>query len=162
MNVKPAAPNRIAVIRARWHAGIVDQAVDSFIAEWNALGGSAEDVDVIDVPGALEIPLHAQFLARTGGYSAILAVALVVDGGIYRHDFVASSVIDAIVRVGLDTNVPVLSAVLTPHNFQESEAHIAFFRDHFLKKGKEAANTALQIIAARGTLSHAKIASSGI
>ena len=146
-NATPAA--RIAVIRARWHAGIVDQAVTSFIAEWQALGGRSEDIDVIDVPGALEIPLQAQLLAKTGRYSAILGVALVVDGGIYRHDFVAGTVVDAIVRVGLDTNVPVLSAVLTPHNFQESEAHIAFFRDHFVIKGKEAAHAARQILDAR-------------
>ena len=146
-NVTPSA--RIAVIRARWHAGIVDQAVESFVAEWKTLGGRAEDVDIVDVPGALEIPLHAQLLARTGRYAAILGVALVVDGGIYRHDFVAGSVVDAIVRVGLDTNVPVLSAVLTPHNFQESDAHIAFFRDHFVIKGKEAAHAARQILDAR-------------
>jgi len=149
MNANATPSARIAVIRARWHAGIVDQAVTSFISEWQALGGRAEDVDVVDVPGALEIPLHAQFLARTGRYAAILGVALVVDGGIYRHDFVAGSVVDAIVRVGLDTDVPVLSVVLTPHHFQESEAHIAFFRDHFVVKGKEAAHAARQILDAR-------------
>ena len=149
MNANATPTARIAVIRARWHAGIVDQAVTSFIAEWQALGGRSEDIDVIDVPGALEIPLQAQLLAKTGRYSAILGVALVVDGGIYRHDFVAGTVVDAIVRVGLDTNVPVLSAVLTPHNFQESEAHIAFFRDHFVIKGKEAAHAARQILDAR-------------
>ena len=134
MTINTNPTTKIAVIRARWHAGIVDRCVDSFVTEWTALGGRAEDVDVIDVPGALEIPLHAQLFARTGRYSAILGVALVVD---------------AIVRVGLDTDVPVLSAVLTPHNFQESEAHIAFFRDHFVIKGKEAAHAARQIIDAR-------------
>ena len=149
MNANATPSARIAVIRARWHAGIVDQAVTSFIAEWQALGGRSEDIDVIDVPGALEIPLQAQLLAKTGRYSAILGVALVVDGGIYRHDFVAGAVVDGIVRVGLDTNVPVLSAVLTPHNFQESEAHIAFFRDHFVIKGKEAAHAARQVLDAR-------------
>ena len=158
MNANATPSSRIAVIRACWHAGIVDQAVDSFVAEWKTLGGRAEDVDVIDVPGALEIPLHAQLLARTGQYSAILGVALVVDGGIYRHDFVAGTVVDAIVRVGLDTNVPVLSAVLTPHNFQASEAHIAFFRDHFVIKGKEAAHAARQIIDARAKVALATVA----
>ena len=149
MNVSTKPSAKIAVIRARWHAGIVDRCVDSFVAEWAALGGRAEDVEIIDVPGALEIPLHAKTLARTGRYAAILGVALVVDGGIYRPDFVAGTVVDALVRVGLDTDVPVLSAVLTPHNFQESEAHIAFFRDHFVVKGREAAHAASQIIEAR-------------
>lgn len=149
MNVSTHPSAKIAVIRARWHAGIVDRCVDSFVAEWAALGGRVKDVEIIDVPGALEIPLHAKTLARTGRYAAILGVALVVDGGIYRHDFVAGAVVDGLVRVGLDTDVPVLSAVLTPHNFQESEAHIAFFRDHFVIKGKEAAHAAAQIIDAR-------------
>src|SRR6478752_6426839 len=54
--------NRIAVIRARWHADIVDRAVTSFADEWAALGGSKSDVDIFDVPGALEAPLHAQAL----------------------------------------------------------------------------------------------------
>ena len=152
MNVNATPAARIAIIRARWHAGIVDWAVESFVAEWTALGGRAEEVDIVDVPGALEIPLHAQLLARTGRYSAILGVALVVDGGIYRHDFVAGTVVDAIVRVGLDTNVPVLSAVLTPHNFQESAPLIAFFREHFVAKGEEAANACAQILDARAKL----------
>ena len=157
MNANATPSARIAVIRARWHAGIVDRAVTAFIAEWQALGGRSEDIDVIDVPGALEIPLQAQLLAKTGRYSAILGVALVVDGGIYRHDFVAGAVVDGIVRVGLDTNVPVLSAVLTPHNFQESEAHIAFFRDHFVIKGKEAAHAARQILDARAKVALASV-----
>ena len=149
---------KIAIIRARWHADIVDQCVNSFVAHWEKLGGRASEIEIFDVPGALEIPLHAQTLAKTGRYSAILGVALVVDGGIYRHDFVAGTVVDAIVRVGLDTNVPVLSVVLTPHNFQESEAHIAFFRDHFVVKGKEAAHAASQIIAARTQAALATVA----
>ncbi len=51
-------------------------------------------IDVFKVPGAFELPLHAKKLARTGGYDAIVACALVVDGGIYRHDFVANAVVN--------------------------------------------------------------------
>jgi 6,7-dimethyl-8-ribityllumazine synthase len=144
--------NRIAVIRARWHAEIVDRCVGSFVDEWEALGGSRSHVDVIDVPGALEIPLHAQTLAGTGRYAAILGCAFVVDGGIYRHDFVAGTVLDALMQVQLKTNTPVLSAVLTPHHFQETEAHIRFFKDHFVLKGKEAANACRAILAARAEI----------
>ena len=147
-----ASQTRIAIIRARWHADIVDRCVDSFIAEWEKLGGKAADVEVFDVPGALEIPLHAQTLIATGRFSAVLGTAFVVDGGIYRHDFVAGTVLDAMMRVSLDSGVPVLSAVLTPHNFQESEAHIAFFTDHFVIKGREAAHAAKNILDARARI----------
>ncbi|WP_337270069.1 6,7-dimethyl-8-ribityllumazine synthase [Oryzifoliimicrobium ureilyticus] len=148
---KPTA-NRIAVIRARWHSDIVDQCTSSFVTEWTALGGSEADIDLIDVPGALEIPLHAQLLAKSGRYSAILGCAFVVDGGIYRHDFVAGTVLEGIMRVQLDTSIPILSAVLTPHHFQETDAHINFFRDHFVIKGKEAANACKSILAARAAV----------
>jgi 6,7-dimethyl-8-ribityllumazine synthase len=140
--------SRIAIIRARWHAEIVDQSVDGFISEWQQTEGAAP-VDVFDVPGALEIPLHAQLLARSGRYSAIVATAFVVDGGIYRHEFVADTVLEAMMRVQLDTGVPILSAVLTPHHFQESEAHIRFFREHFVLKGREVASACRHILTER-------------
>jgi len=61
-------------------------------------------------------------------------------------------VLDAMMRVQLDTGVPVLSTVLTPHHFQETEVHIRFFREHFVLKGIEAANACSQILQARAQL----------
>ncbi|MFU0503013.1 6,7-dimethyl-8-ribityllumazine synthase [Pseudaminobacter sp. NGMCC 1.201702] len=143
---------RVAVIRARWHAEIVDQCVDAFVDKIEALSGGKIAVDIFDVPGALEIPLHAKTLAVSGRYAAILGCALVVDGGIYRHDFVAATVLDALMRVQLDSNVPVLSAVLTPHHFHEGEEHRKFFLEHFKVKGVEAANACTQILEARAMI----------
>ena len=128
---------RIAIVAAQWHAEIVEQAVSAFLERLAELG--IDQVDVFRVPGAFEIPLHAQRLARTGRYEAIATSALVVDGGIYRHDFVAGSVVDALMRVQLATDVPVFSAVLTPHNFHEHEEHQDYFRRHFSVKGRELA-----------------------
>ncbi|AMX91836.1 6,7-dimethyl-8-ribityllumazine synthase [Mesorhizobium ciceri] len=140
---------RIAVIRARWHADIVDQCVQAFEAELASLGDERFTVDIFDVPGAYEIPLHAKTLAGTGRYAAILGTAFVVNGGIYRHEFVASAVIDGMMNVQLSTGVPVLSAVLTPHNYHDSAEHHRFFFEHFTVKGKEAANACVQLLAAR-------------
>lgn len=134
---------RIAFVQARWHADIVDQARIGLL---EALPPGLA-VDVVDVPGALEIPLTAQRLARTGRYAAVIGAAFVVDGGIYRHDFVAGTVVDALVRVGLDTDTPVLSVVLTPHQYQETEQHTGFFHDHFRIKGREAAHACLTMMA---------------
>jgi 6,7-dimethyl-8-ribityllumazine synthase len=129
----------IAFIRANWHRSIVTQAYEGFRAEYRDLGFDPETVQVFDVPGAFEIPLHAQRLARSGRYGAIVAAALVVDGGIYRHEFVASAVIDGLMRVQLDTDVPVFSVVLTPHHFHEHSEHVEYFTKHFVTKGAEAA-----------------------
>ncbi len=71
-------------------------------------------IDLFRVPGAFEIPLHAQRLAASGQYAAIVGAGLVIDGGIYRHDFVAEAVINGLMRVQLDQDVPVISAVSDP------------------------------------------------
>src|SRR3546814_4783721 len=87
-------------------------------------------ISLFEVPGAFEIPLHAKKLAQTGRYAAIVACGFVVDGGIYRHEFVADAVIGALMAVQLETEVPVISAVLTPQHFHEHDEHRRFFREH--------------------------------
>ncbi|WP_280263465.1 6,7-dimethyl-8-ribityllumazine synthase [Nocardia wallacei] len=129
--------NRIALVAARWHADIVDRAVASCRTGLAARGFT--DVEVVEVPGAFEIPLRIKRLASTGRYAALAGCALVVDGGIYRHDFVAGTVVDALMRVQLDTDVPVFSAVLTPHHFHEHADHHTYFTHHFETKGTELA-----------------------
>ena len=138
---------RFAFVKARWHAAIVDRALDGFTELI-----PATQVDVFDVPGAFEMPLMAQNLAGSGRYAAVACAALVVDGGIYRHDFVAQSVVNGLMQVGLKTGVPVLSVSLTPHHFQETPHHMGIYADHFVIKGREAAQAALGILDARGRL----------
>jgi 6,7-dimethyl-8-ribityllumazine synthase len=140
-------PARIAVICATWHSDIVDKAKQSLLAELHRSPTPPGGVDQFEVPGAFEIPLLAQKLARSGRYDAVVACALVVNGGIYRHEFVGATVIDALMRVQLDTGVPVLSAVLTPRDFHEHEEHQRFFSEHFAKKGVEVARACLETIA---------------
>lgn len=130
---------RIAFVQSCWHRDIVDQCRSSFVSEIEKLGFPETDIDFFEVAGAFEIPLHAKLLARTGKYAAIVAAGLVVDGGIYRHEFVAQAVITGLMQAQLETSVPVLSAVLTPHRFHSHEEHHKFFHEHFLVKGREAA-----------------------
>lgn len=142
-------PVRIAFIQARWHADIVDECRKAFIAEIAALTDGSATVDVFDVPGAFEIPLQARALAKTARYAAVVGSAFVVDGGIYRHEFVAETVVAGLMQAQMDADVPVLSAVLTPHRFHESEEHRQFFLDHFKVKGREAAQACLSVLAVR-------------
>ncbi|GAA4037950.1 6,7-dimethyl-8-ribityllumazine synthase [Arthrobacter methylotrophus] len=138
MSLKPAAPTRVAIVSAQWHADIVDRAVESFLVRLKERG--ITEVDVFRVPGAFEIPLLARRLATSGRYAGIATSALVVDGGIYRHEFVAGSVVDALMRVQMDTDVPVFSGVLTPHHFHGHEEHRNQFSRHFVTKGRELAD----------------------
>lgn len=139
----------IAFIQACWHQDIVDQAKAGFIEEMVGLGWSADAIDSFHVPGAFEIPLQAKLLAESGRYGAIVGAGLVVDGGIYRHDFVAGAVINGLMQVQLETRIPVLSVVLTPHNFHEHQEHHDYFIRHFRIKGAEAARAAGQLLGDR-------------
>jgi 6,7-dimethyl-8-ribityllumazine synthase len=130
-------PQRIAFVQAAWHREVVEECRIAFLQEIEAR--HITNVDLFEVPGSFEIPLHAQLLAKTRRYSAIVAAGLVVDGGIYRHEFVADTVIKALMDVQLRTEVPVFSAVLTPQQFHESAVHVEFFRKHFVIKGIEVA-----------------------
>jgi len=138
---------RYAFIKANWHADIVDRALDGF-AEVIPMN----QIDVFDVPGAFEMPLVARNLAASEKYAAVTAAAFVVDGGIYRHDFVAQAVVDGLMRASMDTGVPVLSVSLTPHHYQETDHHNAIYRAHFAEKGREAAQAALMIGRTRSKL----------
>jgi 6,7-dimethyl-8-ribityllumazine synthase len=132
---------RIAFVQACWHKDIVDRCRESFTAEIakHGFGDSDSDIDYFEVPGSLEIPLHALLLAESGRYAAIVAAGFVVNGGIYRNEFVAEAVISGLMRVQLDTKVPIISAVLTLQNFHEHDEHKNFLYDHFVVKGAEAA-----------------------
>lgn len=138
---------RYAFIKASWHAGIVTRAYDGFT---QIIPPGL--VDVFQVPGAFEMPLLARDLAASGRYGAVAAAALVVDGGIYRHEFVAQAVVDGLMRAALDTGVPVLSLSLTPHQFQDTDHHREIYSEHFVQKGREAAQAALMISKTRTEL----------
>ncbi len=138
---------RYAFIKANWHAEIVEQSLVGFRQIV-----PADQIEVFDVPGAFELPLLARDLAKTRQFAAVAAAALVVDGGIYRHDFVAQAVVNGLMQAGLETGVPILSISLTPHHYQETEHHTAIFREHFVQKGREAGEAALMIARTRGAL----------
>jgi 6,7-dimethyl-8-ribityllumazine synthase len=159
-----AKPQRVAFVQSAWHRDVVMEARIAFLDEIEARHIPRERVDVFEVPGSFEIPLHAQLLAKTRRYTAIVAAGLVVDGGIYRHEFVADTVIKALMDVQLRTEVPVFSAVLTPQQFHESQAHFDFFRKHFATKGIEVAeacaNTLLSLERLRGQVAAGIVAGS--
>lgn len=140
VSIQNRAGRRIAFIQSGWHKDIVDQCRLAFIEEMGQRGYSEDTIDFFEVIGAFEIPLHAKILAKSGRYAAIVGTGLVVDGGLYRHEFVAQAVISGLMQVQLETEVPVISAVLTPHQFHAHDDHQQFFFQHFLVKGKEAAH----------------------
>ncbi len=110
--VRFAKPQRVAFVQSSWHQDVVGGCWDAFSAEIEACGILLAQVDRFEVPGAFEIPLHVQTLAKTRRYTALVAAGLVVDSGL--HGYVAETVIKALMDVQLRTEVPVFSAISTP------------------------------------------------
>ena len=137
---------KIAYVQAAWHTDITDACKRAFVDELARHGHDERGIEFFSAPGSLELPLMAKKLAKTGKYAAVCASGFVVDGGIYRHEFVAQAVLQGIVQTSLETEVPVLSAVLTPHHFHEHAVHQDFFRAHMATKGRELAEACLAII----------------
>ena len=144
-----AKPQRVAFVQSAWHREVVEECRTAFLAEIEARHIARAQIDVFEVPGSFEIPLHVQLLAKTRRYTAIVAAGLVID-----DEYVAETVIKALMEVQLRTEVPVFSAVVTPQQFNETEANVGFFRKHFAAKGVEVAeacaNTLLSLERLRG------------
>jgi len=146
MNDDQTAPLHVAFVQAGWHRELTDPCRDAFIGELEALQPGSV-VERFDVPGALEIPLRAKLLAETGRFDGVVGCALVVNGGIYRHEFVAQAVLDGIMAVQLKAEIPVLSLVLTPQEFDENDpADLRFFGEHLLTKGVEVAQACAAVV----------------
>lgn len=136
---------KIAVLSASWNVSIVQAAEDSFKSEIVALSSDAQ-VDVFKVPGSLEIPLAGK-RALENGYDIAVGIGFVVNGGIYRHEFVGHSVVQSILDVQLQTNKPFLSVVLTPQAYCEHlETYTEMYVKHMDVKGKEAAKACVGTI----------------
>lgn len=132
---------RLALIQSCWHKETVDQFKNGFsqrIAELVAC-----EIDYFEAPGVVEIPLLTKLCAAdntpNGPYDAIIVTGLIVDHGVYRHEFVAQSVMDLIMRIQVDKEIPVIYGILTAQDFM-SEGRDKFYFDHFATKGLESAN----------------------
>lgn len=136
---------KIAVLSASWNETIVQAAEDSFT---KAIAESTTDaqVKIFKVPGSLEIPLAGK-RALDNGYDIAVGIGFVVNGGIYRHEFVGHSVVQSILDVQLQTNKPFLSVVLTPQAYCEHlDIYTDMYATHMDAKGKEAAKACLGMI----------------
>ena len=127
----------IAIVKSAWHADIVDAFASSCAARLLEFPFNCQ-VAEYQVPGVVEIPLFCRKLIALDAHDILVVTGLIADHGVYRHDFVAATVMDATMKLQMDTGVPVIYGILTPQDFM-SEGREAFFAEHFVKKGREAA-----------------------
>jgi 6,7-dimethyl-8-ribityllumazine synthase len=131
---------RLAVVATRWNAGIVDQLVDRALAA--GVGCGAVVSDAVRVPGAMELPLVAQRLART--HHAVVALGAVIRGGTPHFDYVCESVTSGLTRVSLDEETPVGNGVLTCDTMEQAIERCGL-PDSREDKGWEATVAALDV-----------------
>ena len=133
---------RFAIIASRWNPRITDALVaaarDAFVGN----GVSAAAIDVVRVPGAWELPIAARELAAAGRHAAIVALGCVVRGDTRHYEQVADGASEGLMRVALDTGVPVMNGVLAVERFEDAEARAGGSHGN---KGEECALVAIEM-----------------
>jgi len=136
-----AAGRRFAVVAARWNETLVRRLVDAAVDTLRRQGAHEADVELTWVPGSLELPLAASWAAGSGRYDAVLAFGVVIRGETEHFRLVADGAAHGLLRVALDTGVPVLNGVLAVHDLAQAEARAGGSR------GNTGAQTALAAVA---------------
>lgn len=111
---------RIAIVAARFNHFVVDKLLAGAVETLSAAGISGQDLDVVRVPGAFEIPLAAKKLAAGKSYDAVITLGAVIRGGTPHFDYVCSECARGVTQASLETGVPVLFGVLTCDDMEQA------------------------------------------
>ena len=128
---------RIGIVQARFNAHIGDQLREGCMAELKRLGVANDDIEVVTVPGALEVPLVLKVLAQSDEFDALIAIGCVVRGETYHFELVCNESARGINTVQLEHGIPVANAILTVENDAQAQARVS--------KGMEAARVAVEM-----------------
>lgn len=111
----------IGIVQARFNADITDSLVQACRTELIALGVHEKHIDLIQVPGALEIPVALAAMAKSDTYDALVAIGCVIRGETYHFEVVSNEACAGITRVGLDYTLPIANAVLTVETTEQAQ-----------------------------------------
>jgi 6,7-dimethyl-8-ribityllumazine synthase len=133
-----AAGLRIGLVMSRFNEDIGEGLLSGCSAELLRLGVAATDIELVTVPGALEIPLALQTMAQSGKYDALVALGCVIRGETYHFEIVSNESARGITDVQLTTGMPIANAVLTTENDDQALVRM-------VQKGTEAAQAAIEM-----------------
>lgn len=129
---------RIGVVMSRFNQDVCDGLLSACTDELLRLGVSSDLIRIATVPGALEIALTLQAMARSGRFDALIALGAVIRGETYHFELVSNEMGAGITRVGLDTGVPIANGVLTTENDDQALARMQ-------EKGADCARVAVEM-----------------
>ncbi len=143
------AGRRVGIICARWNDVITRRMLRGVWDQLDAAGVSPDDVQLVWVPGAFEIPLAARTMAATGHVDAVVTLGCVIRGDTAHFEYVAGPAAEGILAAQLETGVPIVFGVLTVENRRQALVRSVVDGDVVGdNKGAEAAATALAMITA--------------
>jgi 6,7-dimethyl-8-ribityllumazine synthase len=135
----------IGIVQARFNSAITDALLQACREELLRLGVPEQNIELVQVPGALEIPLALQALAEQDHYDALVALGCIVRGETYHFELVANESGAGVSRVALDAQIPIANAILTTENMEQAVAR----QDD---KGRDAARVAVEMANLIGSL----------
>jgi len=144
-----AAGRRFGIVAARTNDVVTGRLVDGALDAIRRLGGRDEDVTVVRVPGAWEIPLALRDLARLGGFDALVALGAVIRGGTPHFEYVSNEVSKGVFQVSMETDVPIGFGVLTCDSLEQALERSGAKGGN---KGFEAATAAVEVVDLRARL----------
>ncbi|MDP2008235.1 MAG: 6,7-dimethyl-8-ribityllumazine synthase [Rubrivivax sp.] len=129
---------RIGIVRARFNDALTSKLAQACMAELDRLDVEEGDIRHVVVPGALEIPIALKAMAESGDFDALVALGCIIRGETYHFELVANESGAGVMRVALDTGVPIANAILTVENEAQAWARAE-------DKGRDAARVAVEM-----------------
>ncbi len=133
---------RFAVAVSRYNREVTDALLQGALKALREAGAAEDDITVVRVPGAFELPGAIQAMLRASRYDAAIALGCVVRGGTPHFDYVCMGATQGLMRVGLDTGLPIGFGLLTTDTQEQAEERA---RPDETNKGREAALTAVEM-----------------
>jgi len=143
-NIEVSEPFPLAIIVAQFNQEITAELKKGAIHRLTTCGFTSNDITVVEVPGAVEIPLVAKRLAKKNEYGAIIALGAVIRGETSHYDYVCQQVSEGCQQVALGFEIPVVFGVLTTENEEQAWDRLGGNHGH---KGEDAADCALSMYA---------------
>ena len=134
--------DKFCIIISRFNDFIGSKLLSGAVDELKRHGVSDNNIDIVKVPGAFEIPVTAQKFAQTKNYNAIIALGAVIKGSTPHFDYVSAEVSKGVAQVSLQTGIPVIFGVLTTDNIEQAIERAGTKAGN---KGSDAAKTAIEM-----------------
>jgi len=143
------ADYRIGIVAARFNSQMVDALVESARAYLVGKGTPSSAIEVVRVPGSHEIPWAVQQQAASGRFDVVIGLGVLIAGDTNHHEMVGDAVAQALMRVSLDTRIPVINGVIVVNNVAQAEARTT----GSINRGTEFAAAALEMATLKKTFS---------